>query len=217
MNKTIEIDDDVKLRTFYDKRVAEEFDGEGLGEEFKGYVFRIAGGQDKQGFPMKQGVLTNTRVRLLLKRGTVGFQAWRGRKGERRRKSVHGCIASPALSIIHLTIVKKGEQEIPGVTDNVAPRILVPKRAGKIRKLFNLSKEDDVRKYVIKHEKKVGKKGTIMVAPKIQRLVTPERIRRKKQMLKKSKMKKVLRKENLAAYKALLEKRKQEKKEAAKQ
>ena len=32
----------------------------------QGYVFRITGGNDKQGFPMKQGVLTNKRVRLLL-------------------------------------------------------------------------------------------------------------------------------------------------------
>lgn len=33
-------------------------------QEFKGYVFKIMGGQDKQGFPMKQGVLTNGRVQV---------------------------------------------------------------------------------------------------------------------------------------------------------
>jgi len=38
-------------------------------QEFKGYVFKITGGCDKQGFPMKQGVLTPGRVRLLLHRG----------------------------------------------------------------------------------------------------------------------------------------------------
>lgn len=38
-------------------------------QEFKGYVFKIKGGCDKQGFPMKQGVLTPGRVRLLLHRG----------------------------------------------------------------------------------------------------------------------------------------------------
>ena len=41
-----------------------------LFQEFKGYVFKIMGGCDKQGFPMKQGVLTPGRVRLLLHRGT---------------------------------------------------------------------------------------------------------------------------------------------------
>jgi len=42
--------------------------GELLGDQFKGYIFRITGGNDKQGFPMKQGVLINGRVRLLLKK-----------------------------------------------------------------------------------------------------------------------------------------------------
>ena len=41
-------------------------------------------------------------------------------------------------------------QEIPGLTDDTKPRRLGPKRASKIRKLFMLSKEDDVRQYVIK-------------------------------------------------------------------
>ena len=40
-------------------------------KEFKGYVFKITGGCDKQGFPMKQGVLTPGRVRLLLHRGRI--------------------------------------------------------------------------------------------------------------------------------------------------
>ena len=43
-------------------------------QEFKGYVFKISGGQDKQGFPMKQGVLTNGRVFLLMKPGALPLQ-----------------------------------------------------------------------------------------------------------------------------------------------
>merc|ERR1712004_949776 len=53
----------------YEKRMGQEVDAETLGDEFKGYVVRITGGNDKQGFPMKQGVLTNQRVRLLLGKG----------------------------------------------------------------------------------------------------------------------------------------------------
>lgn len=37
-----------------------------------------------------------------------------------------------------------------GLTDKTIPRRLGPKRVGKIRKLYNLSKEDDVRQYVIR-------------------------------------------------------------------
>lgn len=38
-----------------------EVDADQLGEEWKGYILRIAGGNDKQGFPMKQGVLTHSK------------------------------------------------------------------------------------------------------------------------------------------------------------
>lgn len=42
-----------------------EVEADQLGDEWKGYVLRIAGGNDKQGFPMKQGVLTNSKYRLI--------------------------------------------------------------------------------------------------------------------------------------------------------
>merc|ERR1711962_1663913 len=95
-----------------------------------------------QGFPMKQGVLTNGRVRLLL---------------------------------------NKGHAEIPGLTDNTIPRRLGPKRGSKIRKLFNLSKEDDVCQYVIKRPlpAKEGKKAQHK-APKVQRLITPGVLQKKR-------------------------------------
>ena len=67
---------------------------------------RIAGGNDKQGFPMKQGVLTNGRVRLLLSKGHSCFRP--RRSGERRRKSVRGCIVDSNLSVLALVILKKG-------------------------------------------------------------------------------------------------------------
>jgi small subunit ribosomal protein S6e len=85
---------------------------------------------------MKQGVLTNTRVRLLLRDGLSCYRA--RRVGERKRKSVRGCIVGSDIAVLNLVIVKKGEQEISGVTDSSIPRRLGPKRANKIRKLFNL-------------------------------------------------------------------------------
>lgn len=44
-----------------------DVNGEILGDEYKGYIFRITGGNDKQGFTMKQGILVNGRVRILMK------------------------------------------------------------------------------------------------------------------------------------------------------
>merc|ERR1712008_22859 len=86
------------------------------GDEWKGYRLRITGGNDKQGFPMKQGVLTHTRVRLLLAKGHSCYRV--GRSGERKRKSVRGCIVDAQLSVLNLCIVKKG-----GKTVTKAPKI----------------------------------------------------------------------------------------------
>lgn len=72
----------------------------------QGYVVRISGGNDKQGFPMKQGVLTTGRVRLLLSKGHSCYRP--RRTGERKRKSVRGCIVDANLSVLNLVIVKKG-------------------------------------------------------------------------------------------------------------
>ena len=58
------------------------------------------------------------------------------RKGERKRKSVRGCIVGPDISVVHLVVVKKGDEEVEGLTDKYVPRRLGPKRASKIRKLF---------------------------------------------------------------------------------
>ena len=112
------------------------------------------------------------------------------RTGERKRKSVRGCICGPDLAVIALKIVKKGDAEIDGVTTDVKPRRLGPKRASYIRKVFALRKtddvrkcvvrrEDDVRKYVVRREVKKGDK-TFYKSPKIQRLITEKRLRRKR-------------------------------------
>jgi small subunit ribosomal protein S6e len=70
------------------------------------------------------------------------------RAGERRRKSVRGCIVSQEIAVLNLVIVKKGEQDLPGLTDEEKPRMRGPKRASKIRKLFNLTKVRVVCVYV---------------------------------------------------------------------
>uniref|UniRef100_A0A8C0KXL3 Small ribosomal subunit protein eS6 n=1 Tax=Canis lupus dingo TaxID=286419 RepID=A0A8C0KXL3_CANLU len=57
--KPIEMDDELKLHNFYEKRLATEAAADALGEERKGYVVRTSGGNYKQGFPMKQVVLTH--------------------------------------------------------------------------------------------------------------------------------------------------------------
>jgi hypothetical protein len=53
-------------------------------------VFKIMGGQDKQGFAMKQGVLTNNRVRLLMSPGDQCFRGYGRRDGGCQHCLLHG-------------------------------------------------------------------------------------------------------------------------------
>merc|ERR1719451_18987 len=97
------------------------------------------------------------------------------RTGCRKRKSVRGCIVGPDLATLQLVVAKKGAEDIPGLTDENKPRRLGPKRAANIRKVFALSKEDDVRQFVVRRE--AGKKKK---APKVQRLITAQRLQRRR-------------------------------------
>ncbi|CAH0546532.1 unnamed protein product [Brassicogethes aeneus] len=210
--KLFEIVDDHKIRIFFDKRMGSEVQADPLGDDWKGYIFKITGGNDKQGFPMKQGVLTNGRVRLLLSEGHSCFRT--RRDGERRRKSVRGCIVDANLSVLSLVVVRKGEKDIPGLTDTNVPRRLGPKRVNKIRKLFNLTKQDDVRQYVVKRPlpEKEGKKQRFK-APKVQRIVTPQVLQRKRHRLALKKKRCLKRKDESNAYKKLLAQRQKESKQ----
>eukprot|EP01065_Artemidia_motanka_P022638 TRINITY_DN26841_c0_g2_i1.p2 TRINITY_DN26841_c0_g2~~TRINITY_DN26841_c0_g2_i1.p2 ORF type:complete len:236 (+),score=48.12 TRINITY_DN26841_c0_g2_i1:37-744(+) len=207
--KTIEIEDDRKMRCFFDKRISHEVEGGDIDPQFNGYVFKITGGHDKQGFAMYQGVLQPTRVRLLLNSNSRNNR--QGRKGSRQRKSVRGCICSHDLSVINVTVIKKGDAEIAGVTDVKNPARLGPKRANNIRKLFGLTKEEDVRPYAVRRTiTRPEGKGTYVKAPAIQRLITPERLRhkRREKSLKKMAREKTIKER--AKYVELIHNRRQE-------
>ena len=84
------------------------------------------------------------------------------------------------LAVLALSIIKQGEGELPGLTDTVVPKRLGPKRATKIRRFFGLDKKDDVRKFVIRRTVAKEGKSEYTKAPKIQRLVTPQRLQHKR-------------------------------------
>ena len=88
---------------------------------------------------------------------------------------------------------------MPGL-HKIVPRRLGPKRVGKICKMFNLSKDDDVRDYVVRR-KVVTKNGNkITKKPKIQRLITPGVLQRRKQLKKKVQRRKEASYEKRKAY-----------------
>jgi len=191
--KMYNVDDEHKWGKLVDRRMGAEFDGEILGDEFKGYVFKITGGADNDGFPMKQGILIKGRVKLILEPESVGFVC--RKDGAHRRKAVRGCIIGTDMAVISLIILKKGDAELEGLTDKTHPRRLGPKRANKIRKMFslakhsdNLNKKDaervnvdrwDATRYVVRRPTKEKDGKQFFKAPKVQRLVTHARLRRK--------------------------------------
>merc|ERR1711933_420681 len=153
---TIEIDNEKYIRPFFDRRMGSEIDGAVMGDDYKGYVFKITGGNDKQGFAMKQGIMVNGRVRILFKKRATLYRP--RRVGMRRRRSVRGCIVGPDLAVLFHRVIKKGDKDIDKVTNADRPNRLGRKRASRIRAAFNLDKKlDDVRQYVVhrKIEKKI--------------------------------------------------------------
>merc|ERR1712232_654857 len=186
----------------------------GFGDQFQDYTFKITGGVDKQGFPMRQGILVPDRVRLLLREGSGGFRM--AKHGDRKRRSCRGCIVSRGISVVNLIVARRGKEPIPDLTNKILPRRLGPKRANNIRKLFNLDKSDDVRMYVVRREipstKEGGKPKT--KAPKIQRLITPQRLQRKRRRAALIRKQREHSKQQAAAYAALLAQRNKEKRAA---
>jgi len=167
--------------------MGQTIEGELMGPDYNGYIFKITGGNDEDGFTMKQGIFKNGRTRILFKRRGTLYKP--RRTGERKRKSVRGCICGPDLAVIALSVVQKGEKDIAGLTDDPQPNRLGLKRRMKIVSYFNLDKKrDDVRRYVIHRQITKGDK-TYYKAPKIQRLITEKSLRRKK-IVKKSKVEK---------------------------
>jgi small subunit ribosomal protein S6e len=171
--KSFEIaEDQVRRSGILGKRLGVEVEGSVFGEQFTGYSFKIRGGQDTEGFPMMFGVCAPARVSLLLKRGAVGFNAFRARSGERRRKAIRGDIIGEDISVLNLVITKIGAKPLEGVTDVSHPRALGPKRVSAIRKLWSLPRNADVRKFVVKRKvSKAGKKDRFK-GPRVQRLIT---------------------------------------------
>merc|ERR1719491_554650 len=160
---------------------------------------------------MKQGIMKNGRARILFKKKGSLFNP--KRTGYRRRRSVRGCITGPDLAVISLKIMKKGDKEIEGCTDKEMPNRLFKKRKNKIAAVFGLDpKKDDVCKYVAKREIKRGDK-THYKAPKIQRLITEKRLRRKK-VMKREKLQRFKTSKEAAKYEKLISQYVKEKKAA---
>ncbi|MFH1447374.1 MAG: 30S ribosomal protein S6e [Candidatus Micrarchaeota archaeon] len=74
-----------------------------------GYKGQITGGSDKDGFPMRRDISGSRRGHFLLSSGT-GFNP--KRKGERKRKMVHGNTIGEGIMQINMKITEYGEKPL---------------------------------------------------------------------------------------------------------
>jgi len=99
---------DKQADALFGLKIGEEFSGETIG--LSGHVLKITGGSDKDGFPMRQDLDGNRRVKLLLSKG-VGFNPQD--KGERRKKRVRGNTVNEDTVQINTKVMKPDKYEAP--------------------------------------------------------------------------------------------------------
>lgn len=93
------------------------FEGMKIGDIIKGgligfpnYEFKITGGSDASGFPMRKDVHGPVKKRILVSKRGIGYRP--KRKGQKRRKMVRGNEISYDMTLLNLKVVKYGEAEL---------------------------------------------------------------------------------------------------------
>ena len=92
-------------------RIGDTLNGEVIG--LTGWEFKVTGGSDHCGFPMRSGIPGNNRKRILTRKG-VGFRAKKKdkRKGIAKRKTVCGDTVHEKISQINLLATKEGSTSL---------------------------------------------------------------------------------------------------------
>jgi len=221
----VELQNEDKLAEIIDKKIGDEIDGSIISDVFDGYKFKITGGFDKDGFAMKNGILAQGKKKVLLTKGCSLFRFRKGyhRTGIRVRRLVRGCIISNDIKNVHLKIIKKGAKPIAGLTEekDAQPKRLGPKRATRILKQFGLTavynekkknKEERknlrfmITKFAPKRTVKTKNGKEYVKSAKVQRLITPDRLRRKRLLKKFHKERREKAEKDKQAYLDLLKK-----------
>jgi small subunit ribosomal protein S6e len=98
---------DPQAAGFLGKRIGETIGGELLGAG--GYTFRITGGTDKSGFPLRPDLPGARQTRLYVGEG-FGFDA--PRAGMRKRRTFRGNTISEETVQINLVVDQRGEKPL---------------------------------------------------------------------------------------------------------
>jgi small subunit ribosomal protein S6e len=89
-------------------KIGDVFDGSIIG--LIGYEFKITGGSDNAGFPMRKDILGSVRARILTGK-SVGLRKLK-QKGWRRRKTVRGNAIGEDIAQINVIATKTGKKTL---------------------------------------------------------------------------------------------------------
>ncbi|MFX0180179.1 MAG: S6e family ribosomal protein [Candidatus Hodarchaeota archaeon] len=106
LTKLIEIDE--KKFRFEGMKIGDTIKGGLVG--FPNYEFKITGGSDSSGFPMRRDVHGPVKKKILVSKRGTGYKP--KRKGQKRRKTVRGNEITFDMTLINLNVVKYGEAEL---------------------------------------------------------------------------------------------------------
>ena len=87
---------------FIGKKLGETIDGSVVG--MAGKQLLIAGGSDKDGFPMRRNVHGGVRVNIVVSE-SVGFHPTR--EGERQRKTIRGSVITEDIVQVNVKVLEK--------------------------------------------------------------------------------------------------------------
>ena len=195
----VELQNEDKLAEIIDKKIGDEIDGSVISDVFDGYKFKITGGFDKDGFAMKNGILAQGKKKVLLTKGCSLFRFRKGyhRSGIRVRRLVRGCIISNDIKNVHLKIIKRILKQF-GLTAVYNEK----KKNKEERKNLRFM----ITKFAPKRTVKTKNGKEYVKSAKVQRLITPDRLRRKRLLKKFHEERRKKAEEDQKAYQELLKK-----------
>ena len=103
-SKKVELSDVKKVSGL---KIGDTFKGEII--DLPGYVFRISGGADNSGFPMRRDV-DGTQKRKILAVSGVGLK--KKAKGIKQKKTVSGNTVSARTSMLNVAVVEAGNADL---------------------------------------------------------------------------------------------------------
>ena len=94
--------------SLYGLLVGSEFAGDLIADDYSDYTFKITGGSDDDGVPMRQDIVGTSRVRPLIGDGVGHRQT---RDGVRKRKLVRGTEMFDDIAQLNVKVIKKGKKK----------------------------------------------------------------------------------------------------------